>query len=394
MPFCPQCGSSNDSGNDFCRSCGAPLPRDVPVTLRSPSSPPVISSAKPHSSPRPFPAHSPPRPKTAILSRMPVLGLIGIILIIAAIAFFAFSGFPLSAGIKNSTGSQGSGILPVIGQCSANLSKCSGKCVDLQTDQDNCGACGFSVPFGETCINGQFSGSLARNKSGSSPALSGTTSPTAAVIPGSCLSGRSSCSGTCKDLQNDAGNCGSCGNMCPSGQSCLNGRCILPGTSATVASTTVPITTITPELSCSSGEIPCGSSCVNVFTDKKNCGVCGRACGSGDTCVNARCGPACTKSGTSLCDDTCVDLDTDMNNCGACGTECKTFLPNAKGSLCSDGQCVISQCNTGYGDCDKNIANGCEVNLLLDASNCGSCGTKCPSGQVCYNKQCSKPIGT
>jgi hypothetical protein len=83
-----------------------------------------------------------------------------------------------------------------------------------------------------------------------------------------------------------------------------------------------------------------------------------------------------------------------MNNCGACGTECDTFLPNAKGSLCMNGECIISGCKTDYADCNKKISDGCEVNLHLDAGNCGSCGTKCSTGKICYNKQCITPAGT
>jgi hypothetical protein len=400
MPFCPHCGSPNDRGQVFCNSCGAPLPEEVPVTQRSHPPSPVNSPAAPPLSPPARAMQSPLRPKT-VLSPVLVLGLIGLVFIIGVAAFFALSGSPLSAGTQNSSGgSQDSGILPVIGQCSANLSKCSGKCVNLQTDPDNCGACGFSVPYGETCINGQFSSSLEQSKSGSSTAPSGTTpagssltSVTATGVQGSCPTGLSSCNGTCRDLSNDAKNCGSCGNICPSGQNCQNDRCILPGTSAPVVSTSVPIT-IVPELSCSGRETLCGNSCVDVFSDKKNCGVCSRACKSQEICVNARCGPACTESGTSLCGDSCVDLDTDMNNCGSCGTECETFLPNAKGSLCTNGQCIISQCKPDYSDCNKKISDGCEVNLRLDASNCGACGGKCPEGQVCYSRKCSKPVGT
>jgi hypothetical protein len=83
-----------------------------------------------------------------------------------------------------------------------------------------------------------------------------------------------------------------------------------------------------------------------------------------------------------------------MDNCGVCGTECKTFLPNVKGSLCTGGQCIIFQCKTDYGDRNKKISDGCEVYLCIDAGNCGSCGKKCSSGQVCYNGQCSDPIVT
>ena len=80
-----------------------------------------------------------------------------------------------------------------------------------------------------------------------------------------------------------------------------------------------------------------------------------------------------------------------MNNCGACGTECRTFLPNAFGSLCSEGKCILSGCKSNYADCDENYENGCEAYLLLDANNCGSCDNTCSSGQVCKNGQCRDP---
>jgi hypothetical protein len=400
MSISHHCGSSASTGGIFCRFCGALFHDEVPVNPRSPPSHPVNSPAKTSLPPSAMPVPSPVPPKArTFLSLLRVLGLAGIILIITAGVFFVFSASPLSRGTQNSSGvPQISAILPVNNQCPADLSLCSGKCADLKTDQENCGACGFSVPYGETCMNGQFSGSSGLGNNGLSPSRSGTTpagsiltSATVSEMQGSCPSGRSSCNGTCRDLLTDAGNCGSCGNICPSGQSCQNRRCVLTVTSAPVVNTSIPIT-ITPELSCSSGQIPCGSSCVDIFTDKKNCGVCGRSCGSQEICENARCGPACTQSGTSLCDDQCVDLDTDMNNCGACGTECETFLPNAKGSSCMQGECIIEQCKTDYADCDGKTANGCEINLRTDAGNCGSCGAKCATGQVCYTKKCSDPI--
>jgi hypothetical protein len=390
MPICPQCGSETDGGDDFCRSCGARSGREIPVTRQSHAPLPVKPPVKPHVSSSGHSAEITPRRGTR-LSPVLVPGLVAAILIIAAAAFFITSGVPLSSGNKTGTNeSPGSGTPPVNGQCSAGMSLCSGTCVNVKTDPDNCGACGFSVPYGDTCENGQFSSSIKKNTGGTSSSSSGSATTT---TQGSCISGRTSCDGTCRDLRSEAANCGSCGNVCPSGQNCQDGRCVLPVPSAPVVTTTA-IVTITPELSCSSGELACGSSCVNVFTDKKNCGVCGRACGSQDICLNARCGPACTDSGTTLCGDTCVDLDTDAKNCGACGSECKTFLPNAKGSECSDGKCVISQCKTDYGDCDKNLANGCEVNLMINTANCGSCGNACSQGQVCYNKKCSAPVTT
>jgi hypothetical protein len=45
-------------------------------------------------------------------------------------------------------------------------------------------------------------------------------------------------------------------------------------------------------------------------------------------------------------------------------------------------------CNANYGNCDGNNTNGCEVNLLTDNSNCGSCGHACATG-TCQSGTCA-----
>src|SRR5207244_12043041 len=55
-----------------------------------------------------------------------------------------------------------------------------------------------------------------------------------------------------------------------------------------------------------------------------------------------------------------TDLISDPNNCGACGVVCGG--PNET-SVCLNGVCEPPSCNAGYGDCDRNPANGCETNL-------------------------------
>ena len=410
MPFCHRCGRSTTAGDLFCAFCGAPLTEGAPVTPQSPRSFATNSPAAPQV-PSPVPPETawPPSEAGITFSPVKVAGIIGIILIIAAAAIFFLFFFPKSAALPgNASANQDSGNLPAIGGCSAGMTPCSGKCVDLKTDSDNCGACGFSVPYGESCRDGQFSSMSGQNKSAAAPALTVTTVPlptrttitqsattptTPAASVTSCMSGMTLCSGSCRDLVTDSRNCGSCGYICPSGLTCQNSWCLESGSKGNAVSPTAPIT-ISFGLSCSGRETLCGSTCTDLFSDKKNCGVCGRTCGSEQVCVNARCGPACTQSGTSLCGDTCVDLDTDNNNCGVCGTECPTFLSNSKGSGCTYGKCVISQCKPDYDDCNGILSDGCEANLLLDASNCGSCGTKCPSGQVCYSSKCIKPYGT
>ena len=322
-----------------------------------------------------------------------LLAIAGGVVVVVIAALLVLPGLIPPAGTQNSTASTpGSPLIQVPGVgCSDGRSSCNGKCVDLKTDSENCGGCGFSVPYGESCINGQFSSVVNKvnRTSAAGPATTGTAAA-AGTTAGTCPTGRWSCGGACVDPGSDHNNCGACGTVCPSIEVCQNGQCVLPATTA-VATT---IATVTADLSCSRDEIACNGSCVNVFSDRKNCGVCGRACKADETCLNARCGPACMNNGTSLCGDSCVDLKSDADNCGSCGTECKSFLPNAKGSECADGTCAITQCSSGYANCDKNVANGCEVNTRTDASNCGSCGTKCASGKVCYNGVCSTPATT
>jgi hypothetical protein len=80
----------------------------------------------------------------------------------------------------------------------------------------------------------------------------------------------------------------------------------------------------------------------------------------------------------SLCEGSCVDdLDADPDNCGACGRTC--VIPRA-GAACISGECALSSCDTGWADCDGDLANGCEVdNACQEGSacptSCGSSGT-------------------
>jgi hypothetical protein len=34
-------------------------------------------------------------------------------------------------------------------------------------------------------------------------------------------------------------------------------------------------------------------------------------------------------------------------------------------------------CATGYADCDKSAANGCEIDTNTNVANCGGCGMPC-----------------
>ena len=78
-----------------------------------------------------------------------------------------------------------------------------------------------------------------------------------------------------------------------------------------------------------------------------------------------------------------TDLSTSLAHCGACGATCSIVAFDVVGSTCAQGRCQ-PVCELAHVDCDGNPANGCEVNTLFDAQNCGACGVVCPcSGGAC-----------
>jgi hypothetical protein len=111
------------------------------------------------------------------------------------------------------------------------------------------------------------------------------------------------------------------------------------------------------------------------------------------TCFSAGAtvGPGCS-TGTRVCNDdglgwsacageiapncasSCVNLQTDITNCGACGTACPSAANSSR--MCSAGNCGIT-CNAGFSDCNSNAADGCETNIATSVNNCGACGVVC-----------------
>ena len=380
MRFCTNCGNTVDEGWEFCNACGARMQQEGTAGQEAPR---PSATASPAAGPEPL--ADLPGPSRSGSFPLALIGciIVLVLLIAGAGAFVVLSGFTLPFGAATNSTTPGSGDTPTaFTSCSGDLTLCSGACVDLQTNNDNCGRCGFSVPYGMICRDGVFADPLATPTT----PLPATESPTPTPTTGPCPSGQKLCDGKCTNLLTDNDHCGKCGWDCPKGQICQSGQCLPPD--LTPVSTAAPGVTVTTVVSCEGGEINCNGVCANVFTDKKNCGVCGRTCGEQEICMQGRCGPACSGDKT-LCDETCIDLNTDMENCGACGTICRASPPNSLGALCSRGLCIVSGCTTNYGDCNGKGDDGCEVDLRFDDNNCGSCGNKCPSGTKCSLGQCT-----
>ncbi len=118
------------------------------------------------------------------------------------------------------------------------LVTCNGSCVDVSSDDLNCGSCGNVCGAGVSCAAGECQidcGGLAL------------------------------CSGQCVDTDTSDAHCGACDNACPPSSSCTTGIC-----------------------ECSSGLDLCASGCVDLASDPDNCGSCDNVCATG-MCTSGAC---------------------------------------------------------------------------------------------------------
>lgn len=82
--------------------------------------------------------------------------------------------------------------------CTTTQKYCDDRCVDVLSDPDHCGSCGFSCNDTATCINGMCK----------------------------CADGNIRCDGRCVDPTSNDDHCFKCGNACPDGQMCENSVCV------------------------------------------------------------------------------------------------------------------------------------------------------------------------
>lgn len=245
-----------------------------------------------------------------------------------------------------------------IDTCPSGFAECDGvpatQCETSLTTTDNCGSCGNKCSFpnaGALCTSG-------------------------VCALGNCNTSYGNCdsnptNGCETNLSSNNMNCGACGNVCTFDHAtgaCSAGQCVIA--------------------TCDPGWADCdgtkSNGCeVHIGVDPLNCGACALACNlphATAACASGTCVIGSCNSGWADCDGNASDgcernIATDILNCGSCNYACPGYAHAQP--ACQNGVCGLGLCNSGWGNCDGNDPNGCEANLLTDPLHCGSCPNAC-----------------
>lgn len=176
----------------------------------------------------------------------------------------------------------------VCAPCPRPLAACTDRCVDIRTDEANCGACHAACVAGQTCVAGACR-----------------------LV---CPAGQMECDGACVETSINVKHCGQCSAACATGEACVDGACAVV---------------------CAGGQRVCDDRCTDTTSDNRHCGRCNRACAGGLVCSTGECAISCAP-GLTECGGRCVNRKTDESHCGKCGRTCDA------NQACKSGACVLS----------------------------------------------------
>ncbi|HEY3445788.1 MAG TPA: hypothetical protein VGK67_05450 [Myxococcales bacterium] len=258
---------------------------------------------------------------------------------------------------------------PDAGTSCGSLSKCKGECVDIQTDNENCGVCGGACNTTSTCVKGAC--------------YLKTCSATVVCTADQICKGAVCLDKTC------------IGITCNAGETCSGGTCkssCVPDQDCTV---TNPCKTGTT--SCATGKSVCAES--GDAPDGTNCGAADMACTAGvctkiDRCANVTCSgttkicdPASGKCVACLVKSDCTSslkpaCDTATKKCVECLTE-TDCASSTVSKFCDRALKTCSGC-----DADAQCITATAPNCLSAEHRCVGCvdAADCagnPNGQIC-----------
>lgn len=184
-------------------------------------------------------------------------------------------------------------------------------------------------------------------------ALGAGGAQTTGGVPGTggvpCSSGQLYCAGVC--VASDALHCGNCATTCTSPQVCSNNSCSGGGSGgASGSGGSGSGGSVAP---CPAPNMRCSDGCHAVEDDGQNCGTCGHACATGQTCTEGAC-----------------------SGLGSCNGRMDVICSLASGADCGSVSCGITSSGVGV------LADGSGTNCYCRFLNGGdivdcSAGTHC-----------------